>query len=47
MADLESFDSYVSIDLEFNGNRDPKNTPLEDRICSIIEIGAVKIINGK
>ena len=44
--DLVPYDRYVSIDLEFSGNRDSKKTPLNERKCSIIEIGAVRFIDG-
>ena len=47
MVDHRFFDSYVSIDLEFSGNRDPKKTPLNERKCSIIDIGAARIIEGE
>lgn len=34
---------YVSVDLEFSTGGDKKGTPPEDRKCSIIQIGAVKV----
>ena len=41
--DLAPYDNYVSIDLEFSTGGDKRGTPPEDRKCSIIEIGAVKV----
>ena len=40
-------DSYVSIDLEFSAGGNNLKLPPEERRSSIIEIGAVKISNGK
>ena len=40
-------DIYVSIDLEFSAGGNNMKLPPEERRSSIIEIGAVKISNGK
>lgn len=45
--EMKSLDSYVSIDIETSTGGDPDGTPPEKRRCSIVQIGAVKMINGK